>query len=367
MDFYHKLRFWSYHRQYLGQRGFDLLSVLRDIVAVYSSHPTAALSLQARVSNFKEQKYFMLEKQRLALRIPAMRGSVYLFPRKTAPLAMSATLPPPSDPYWQKRYSQKGRFIPEEKYGSWKEEIITVAEKPLTVAEIKESVNIPEEILKPVLNRMAFEGKLLRIGAENLKSNILKYVPTEQWLADGFKRTSPDKSLIWLAGEYLRAYGPARVKDFQWWSGVTAGKAKTTFSAFETVTLQDGYVLLKSDFPDFEKFNVSLMDSIDLLPQWDCYTMGYAPDGRDRFVTPDMQDRLYGKLGATGGNALGAVLVNGLTHGVWTSRFKGYQMMVTLNLFEKPVPSIEKELSLQFEHLAGLLKAKGIKILIKTY
>ena len=61
MDFNHKLRLWSYHRQYLGQRGSDLLRVLKDIMAVYSSHPTAPLSLQARVRGFTEQQFSLLE------------------------------------------------------------------------------------------------------------------------------------------------------------------------------------------------------------------------------------------------------------------------------------------------------------------
>ena len=63
--------------------------------------------------------------------------------------------------------------------------------------------------------------------------------------------------------------------------------------------------------------------------------MGYAPDGRERFVHPDNQHHIYGKLGATGGNGLGTVLINGMAHAVWTSRFKGSKMEINLNYFEK--------------------------------
>ncbi len=51
--------------------------------------------------------------------------------------------------------------------------------------------------------------------------------------------------------------------------------------------------------------------------------MGYVPDGRECFVSPDMQQQIFGKIGATGGNALGVLLVNGTDHGSWDSRFKG--------------------------------------------
>jgi hypothetical protein len=33
--------------------------------------------------------------------------------------------------------------------------------------------------------------------------------------------------------------------------------------------------------------------SVDLLPKWDSYTMGLAPDGRQRFVHPEVQKKAY--------------------------------------------------------------------------
>jgi hypothetical protein len=49
--FEEKARWWSYHRQRLGQRASDAEQALRSVVGVYSSHPTAPLSLHARVYN----------------------------------------------------------------------------------------------------------------------------------------------------------------------------------------------------------------------------------------------------------------------------------------------------------------------------
>ena len=107
-DLIEKVRYWSHYRQNLGKRGEDASQVIKDVIGVYSSHPTAALSLFARTHSFDEQPFLQLDENRLALRVPAMRESVYWVPRETAHLVMSATLPLPNDPYWQKRYSQKG-------------------------------------------------------------------------------------------------------------------------------------------------------------------------------------------------------------------------------------------------------------------
>lgn len=353
-------RSWSYFRQRLGKQGTDAAQVLRDIIGVYSAHPSAPLSLAARVASFGEKDLYRLDQERIALRIPAMRLSVYMVPKETAHLVLAAVVPPASDSYWQKRYSGEGRAIPAEHYPEWTEKILRVAATPLTAAEIKQQLDLPEAIVKAVLNRIAFEGRLLRVGAPSLRSNIICYVATEAWLGTTFAPVAQEQALAWLAGEYLRSFGPARIKDFQWWAGVTATRAKAAITTLDTVDVGKGLLLPASDLPGFEKQKTLASDAVDLLPQWDSYTMGYAPDGRARFVSPDMQHHVYGKLGATGGNALGVVLVNGLAHGSWTSRFTGSRMNITLNMFEKPSATVQKMITAQFGELAALLQAKSL-------
>ncbi len=47
--------------------------------------------------------------------------------------------------------------------------------------------------------------------------------------------------------------------------------------------------------------------AVGILSKWDCYTMGYAADGRERFVHPDVRGRVY----TPAGDGLGVVLVGG--------------------------------------------------------
>ena len=61
------------------------------------------------------------------------------------------------------------------------------------------------------------------------------------------------------------------------------------------------------DFEDFEAIEAPEQGSVDLLPKWDCYTMGYAPDGRQRFVRPEARSHVYNEAG----DGLGAVFVDG--------------------------------------------------------
>jgi len=207
---------------------------------------------------------------------------------------------------------------------------------------------------------MAYEGSLLRVGAKSLRSNIISYVATKSWNGNNFVQIEQDEALAWLAGEYLRVFGPTRVKDFQWWTGVTATKAEKAISAQETIQIENNLLLLKSDLNEFESFEFPAKDSFSILPKWDCYTMGYAPDERERFVDTGMQNHIYGKIGATGGNALGVVLVNGLAHGSWDYKFKGNRLIVNLNFFESPSGIMKKDIEERFGEISVLLKAKSI-------
>jgi hypothetical protein len=90
--------------------------------------------------------------------------------------------------------------------------------------------------------------------------------------------------------------------------------------------------------------------------------MGYAPDGRERFVDPEMQNNIYGALGATGGNAMGTVLVNGEAHGSWDFRFEGDKMNAKLNMFTRPTGNLREDIESELSEIAGLFKAKSIVI-----
>lgn len=178
-DINKKFQHWSFTRQCLDKNETNLLTVLRGVIGVYSSHPSGPLSLLARVKSFSEEDFVKLDKQKLTLRIPAMRQSVYILPREFVPKIFSATIAPSDDPAWEKRYSQKGREISPDKYQIWKKAIIKIAAKPLQLKNLKDKVDVPGDKLKIVMNRMAFEGDLLRIVAESLRSNTISYVSAD--------------------------------------------------------------------------------------------------------------------------------------------------------------------------------------------
>ncbi len=357
-----KLRYWSYQKQLLNQQGADLPSVLSSIIAVYSTHPSGPLSLLARSASFSQEAFLALDTNKHALRIPCMRLSVHLVPIAAAQQLFSATLPTASSGHFEKRYSEDGRKVPVELYPGWVAALTKVLATPKAVKELKPLDIVPADKLKFVLNRMGFEGYTVRVGAPSLRSNLISYAATEAWAGAPLLETDAAAAPHWLAGEYFRVFGPARVKDFQWWAGITAGAAKAAVDKLDTAFIDDDLLLLKSEQAAFEAFEPAAHNNIDILPQWDAYTMGYPADGRARFIKAEHVPTLYGKLGATGGNALGAVMIAGQAEAMWTSRFKGTIMEIDITVFEKLTAAVKKKIAKRFEAIAGLLSAKKVAI-----
>lgn len=334
-------RGFSYRRQMLGRAAPDPAAALRDVVGVYSSHPSAPLSLYARSASFDADAFRALE----VLRLPAMRGSIHLMPRETAHLPFRALLEGPARRAARLKYFN----VSEKEYATLRKKVLPVAKKPRSSAELDEAVGAGKK-MRGVIGALGREGALLRVGAEGLRSNQLQYVAGEVPDADA------DEALAWLAGEYLRAFGPVRRQDFAWWAGVTAKRAAAALAAVETEELDDGFLLAAGARKEFEAAKPPARQAVDLLPKWDCYTMGYPAGGRGRFADPGVAERCYDFRG----DGRGVVLVGGSAAAAWDARFAGKKMEITLELFEKPAAKLRKAIDAAFEDVALLLGAREV-------
>jgi hypothetical protein len=322
-----QLRAFTYERQRLGRAAPDAARALHDVIGVYSSHPSAPLSLHARAATMDGEAFHRLD----ALRLPAMRQSIHLLPRNTAHVAFHATPAPPSD---RKKRMKHFKFT-DERYEELRAEILNVATEPLTLPELREAVGAEPDELKGVSAQMTRDAELVRIGARSLRSNELRYQAVQLAPAD------PDEALQWLAGEYLRAFGPARQKDFAWWAGVSAGRAKQALTAHDTEELDGGLLIRSQDRAAFEQ--AAKPKGVDLLPKWDCYTMGYPPDGRDRFADPHVVKQCYDFRG----DGRPVILVDGQAAGIWE---KG-----EIELFDRPTAKLREAIDDRLEQVNAFL------------
>jgi hypothetical protein len=329
-------RWWTYGRQRLGHGAPDAATALREVVGVYSSHPSAPLSLWARSRALDAGGFRAVE----GLRVPAMRGAIHLMPADTAPLVFRAL----QEGAAAGRARLKRFGISEERYAELRELVRAAAGEPIGSRELAASL-AAEEDMAGVLGSMTRTGDVVRVAADGLRSNALRYVVADVPAVD------PDEGLAWLAGEYLRAFGPARLEDFAWWAGVPAKRARAALDAVAAEPLDDGFLLLAGDRAGFEAAT-PLRGTVDVLPKWDAYTMGYPRHGRGRLGVQEVMERCYDFRG----DGMPVVLVDGAAAATWSLTAKGKRIDFGVEWFERPGAkvrgAVEDELDRVREFLA---------------
>jgi hypothetical protein len=350
-----RLTAWSYRRQLLDRAGGALLDALKSVVGVYSTHPTAPLALLARTDHTQPGEFRGLEQQRDVVRIVGMRGSAFLVPREFAATILAATRQSIDKLAGRLRYGE----LDLDTYTRLVPKVLECCATPRTPSEIRDCVGAPEDTYF-VARVLAREGKVLRVGA-SLRTDQLKYVATQAWLGHPFQEVDPTEALAWLAHEYLRAFGPVRVVDFAWWAGVPRRAATLALSKSRTVE-RGGLLLLEEDVDAFDHPEPIAAQSLAVLPKWDSLTMGYAPDGRQRFIDDRYLSLAYtsvaGSPGATSGDGLPLILRGGRAIATWSHRFAGNKLTIAVQPFESATQVDHTE----FERIGELLSASSLEV-----
>ncbi len=352
-----RLRAWSYLRQRLGHAAADPAKALHGVVAVYSSHPTAPLSLLARSQSLPAERFHEMESRREVVRIRAMRGTSFVVPTATAPRVFAATRAPMSALAPRLRYAG----LDLEGYARLKERVIEVAREPITANGLRRALDADDRLMAGV-RLLTNEGLLLRLGT-SLRADNLRYVATEAWLGHPLEELDREEALAWLAREYLRGYGPARVEDFAWWAGVPKGRVRTAISGVDVVAIGEGLLLHRDEQYAFESVEPLDPEALDILPKWDAYTMGHAPDGRQRLVNDEHLRSAYsaGGDGTLAGDGLPLVLVGGRAVASWSHRFERDRMLVRITPFQPDtLGSVPYERA--FDDVGRLLGAAAVEV-----
>ena len=101
-----------------------------------------------------------------------------------------------------------------------------------------------------------------------------------------------------------------------------------------------------------------------MVGKWDPYPMGYAPDGRGRFLDEAHLDLAYStretRVGATSGDAFPVILRGGRAVATWTYRLAGYRMDVEIRPFPGTTDpnSLVDDARLAFDAIGELLEAR---------
>ncbi len=324
---------------------------------MYSSHPTAPLALWARSKELDPAAFNALEQNKHAVRIHAMRNSVFLVPADWA-ARIVASVPLTSAVKGQRlKYAE----ISAEDFETVKPKLLARAAEPVNSTDLQPLVPKGANAAV-VIHLLCREALLLRLGRGNLRSDDLSYVAAEPWLGHPLVGPGEDNATVWLADQYLRGYGPARVDDFAWWAGLPKGKSKTALA--DSVDVGSGYLLPADLADDFKAVKPLDAEALDLTPKWDAYTMGYAPDGRERFLNKEHQKLAYTVAGgaATSGDGLPLVLRGGRAVASWGHRLEGKRLVATVRPFPGETAPSETVMTLKLDEVGKLLGVERVSL-----
>jgi hypothetical protein len=138
-----------------------------------------------------------------------------------------------------------------------------------------------------------------------------------------------DQALATLAEKYFASHGPAQVKDFSWWSGLSMKDSSEAIVMMKSKLIQETVngktYLMTYNIPSLKPVNTNAF----LLSIYDEYVIAY----RDRSDLSKVGD--FEKL-LRMGNALTAVIViNGEIAGTWKRKINKGKAEVSTNLFRK--------------------------------
>ncbi len=179
-----------------------------------------------------------------------------------------------------------------------------------------------------ILWNSALHG-LICFAATNGKEQTLALL--EEWVAPAREKTR-DEALAELALRYFTSRGPATLQDFTWWSGLSAGEARTGLEAVKTrlvQEMQDGQSYwMATDIGEPKD-----MRGAFALPGFDEFLLGY----KDRSAVLDAR---YAQQVCPGGNGMFAstIVTNGRVAGTWKRTIR----KTAIEISAKPFATLSK-------------------------
>lgn len=147
-----------------------------------------------------------------------------------------------------------------------------------------------------------------------------------------------DEALAELAKRYFSSHGPATLKDFTWWSGLSITEARKALDYVKTMFISE---TIKSETYWFsESLNgaTNNQSSIFLLPAYDEFLISYA-DRSASISKVDNPKAIYNN-----GVFRPVIIENGQVIGIWKRTIKNSFALIEFDVWQQPTPQIKEKL-----------------------
>ncbi len=176
-------------------------------------------------------------------------------------------------------------------------------------------------LLEAELDGIACSGA--RNGGKQTYSLLEERVPRK-------KPLTREEALGKLAGIYFASRGPATLKDFVWWSGLSISQAKLALELAGSDFCSEAINSQIFWFADLHSDRKIEKEVVDLLPAYDEFLIGYA-DRRPSLTFTDQKKTI-----SNNGIFRPVILVDGQVMGIWNKLAEKDKVAVRISFFEKP-------------------------------
>ncbi|MCU0498215.1 MAG: winged helix DNA-binding domain-containing protein [Anaerolineae bacterium] len=142
-------------------------------------------------------------------------------------------------------------------------------------------------------------------------------------------------NLLGLFKRYLAAFGPASIKDFQVWTGLTKLKDLIDTSTFVQYRDEEGRELF--DLPDHPLSDADMPAPPRLIPEYDNLLLSH--DLRTRVIADEYRSKVF----LSAGRVIGTFLIDGFVAGSWKITVKKETATLTLTPFAPITHNADQE------------------------
>ncbi|NGO80439.1 winged helix DNA-binding domain-containing protein [Streptomyces sp. YC504] len=291
-------------------------------------------ALAARLDGFEPEEFSALMASRELVRIVTMRSTIHTHTADDA-LALRGLVQPARTR--ELNMFRKGLA------GVDLDQLVVrakelVEERPRTLKEIREALleRWPDADPQALGIAARCSLPLVQVTPRGLwrQSGQVSLTTLTHWLGrDDGQEAVPDETVL----RYLAAFGPASVKDFQTWAGLT--RMREVFERLRPglLTFRDEHGVELFDLPDAPRPDADTPAPARLLPEFDNLLLSHAD--RTRVVPPEYKGRTW-----LGNFAWSVFLVDGFLAGVWKLAEDKESSTITFETFGKLTKAQRTEL-----------------------
>jgi len=325
-----KLRLYQLHKQNLleKEKTSNYLNVLKNHIGLHSTdYLTPYISLWSRVEDFDPIKLFNAINEKDAVRLRAMRRTVFVSHKETLPVllpAISKVLASYKIDNIKHLVNKMG--MPENLSEKISQDIIILLEEKnaLTTSQIKKELSSKYngDFVRSTITLLEFECVITRVGQRYITDRTINWGLFSKNYPELLEnKIEQDEAIKKLFIKYLEQFGPATIEDFSWWLPLKKTPTKQII-----VDLQDKlseldfnkkkYYMTKKDHHDYESFDYTLDEPIiNFLPYEDHFPKAYTI--RNWFISEELSEKLTDKGTINLGQIRPSIWINGEIKGRW--------------------------------------------------